>query len=182
MLIPEGKAVLTKEFLLNTPRELRQQEIFYHIWDHKIDKNFLEQFEEASKLTEGHQMIFILWHLQGEVNNGGYYQYFDNFENCNQIKQPYYNLTIDWLKKIGCVDLSNDYSRFLQIYRKCEELKRDGKCIDMCDKCNRCSRFDEEIEKLDNGFYENESIFIQAIDDYIDANLDDFVSSSDAPL
>ena len=182
MFIPKGEAVLTKEFLLNTPKNLRQQEIFYHICSHKIDDDILEQFERVSRLAKGYQMIYVLWHLQGEVNNGGYCKYFDNFENCNKTKQPYYDLTINFLKMIGCIELSHDYLGYLCLYRKWEELRENSECNNKCTECNKCAAFDKKSEKFDSRFYENEKFFIQAIDDYIDANLDDFVSFSDTAL
>ena len=175
-MIPTGKAILTKAFLTNMYKNLRQQEIFYHICDHKIDNSIGELFEQISKLQKGYQLIYTPWHLQGEVNNGGYYQYFDNFENCNDVRQPYYDLTVDYLKMIGRTKLSEDYLTHLQLYKECEKLKNSDECDSKCAECNKCEAFDKSIEDLDNAFYASEHEFIQAIDDYIEANLDDFVS------
>ena len=165
---PTGKVVLTKEILLNTPQNSRQQEIFYHICDHQFqpEDSILDDFESVSKMIKGYQMIYMLWHLQDEINNGGYFQYFDNFEGNNKIKKPYYDLTIEYLKMIGCIDFSSDYSKALEIYTKCRE----------CEDDDEIDKIAEGMDELDNKFYDNEKVFIQAIDEYIDANLDDFVT------
>jgi len=150
MLMPKGKDVLTKEFLLNTARNLRQQEIFYHICDHQLDNSISESFENVSKMLRGYQMIWVLWHLQGEVNNGGYFQYFDNFENCNQVRKPYYDLTIEFLEMIDCTEYSNDFSNAFDVYTKCRECEND----------DESDKIAEKMDELDNKFYENEKFFI----------------------
>jgi hypothetical protein len=164
--VPKGKPSLTKEFLLGIPQNLRQQEIFFHICDYQIDKSVPEEFEQVSKLPKAYQMITSLWHLQREVNNGGYHQYFFNFENCNQVRQPYYNLTSEFLGMIGCNEIRSEFLKALELYIKCEECENDAES----------ASFAEEMYKLDIKFYENERFFIKSIDDYIQTHIDDFVS------
>jgi len=166
MQIPKGKAVLTREFLINTPKNLRQQEIFYHICGYQRGNGIKEEFDKISRMIKGYQMIWTLWHLQGEVNNGGHFQYFDNFEANNQVKEPYYKLTNEFIVMIGCTKLSKNFLKSLEIYNRCRECEDDVES----------DKIGEEMNEVDNMFYENESVFIQAIDDYIEANLNEFVT------
>jgi len=163
---PEGKAILTKEILLNIPQDLRQEEIFYHICDYQWDTDALEEFEAVSKMLKSYQVIWLLWHLQGEVNNGGYFQYFDNFENNNQIRKPYYDLTIEYLEMIGLFDYGKDFSNALAIYTECLECEDDDKR----------DKIAEKMDALEKRFYENEKLFVRAIDDYINFNLSNFIT------
>lgn len=164
--VPKGKPIITKEFLINTPEDLRQQEIFYHICDYQLKNDIKEEYEKVSQMKKGHQLIWVLWHLDGEINNGGYYQFFDNFENCNLITTEYYSLITNFLKLINCDNFAKDFSKALSIYHKFQNCKNS-------EKENKLS---SKLEQLDQNFYQNEDKLINAINIYIKNNLDEFIS------
>jgi len=164
--IPKGREVLTRDFLLNTPMELRQEEIFYHIINYRLNRATVEKYEQVITIQEGYQLIYIILHLQGEVNNGGYVQFFDNFENCNTIVSPYYDLVSKYLKLLNCDAFYKDFLKAKSIYRELrkttnEELEK---------------KYDEELDELDNNFYKNEKLLIESINEYININIDSFVT------
>ncbi|MDD3241849.1 MAG: DUF4375 domain-containing protein [Bacilli bacterium] len=161
--IPKSTEFISKEFLLNIPKELRQQEIYNHIIDYEIDFD-KEAYEEVMKMNKGHQMIYLIWHLQSEINNGGYFQFFDNFENCNKILQPYYDLISEHL--IIVKEFHNDFIKAISVYKKLRNAKSE----------KEEEKYDKELYELDTKFYDYEQKLITAVDDYIDSHINDFIS------
>lgn len=165
-LVKKGHNILTKDFLLSIKKNLRQQEIFFHICDYQLDGTRSELFEKTFAMKKGYQMIYIIWHLQGEINNGGYVQFFDNFENCNTIIKEYYDLIVDNLKIINYNEFLEDFSKARILY---EKLRASS------DKEEQ-DEYDKKLGELDNNFYEYESQLVNIVDDYVEAHIDDFVS------
>lgn len=160
--VPQGKKVLSKEFLLKTSLELRQQEIMFHIYDWE-QGDYQEEYDKVIKMQKSYQVIYLLWHVMGEVNNGGYDQYFFNFENTNKVIQPYYQLTDAVLREVGCVALADNYRCAVETYQQMEKTNDEA----LADK----------LSELDNEYWNLEREVIRIIDQYIDAHINDFVSA-----
>ena len=61
--------------------------------------------------SSGIKMVATTWHLQGEINNGGCYQYFDNNENLytKEILRDYYQITKDSLVLLGSMKIKEAF-------------------------------------------------------------------------
>ena len=66
---------LTKEIIESTPDENLLQLIFDNVAEIIKDKNELDTLK---KLSIGQQAHYSVWIVEGEVNNGGFYQFYQN--------------------------------------------------------------------------------------------------------
>lgn len=69
--------VLTSGIIDKIPDEELEQAIFDNIYEN-IKDDFDNEFENLSKLSKGQQAFWSTWVLEGEVNNGGFNQFYFN--------------------------------------------------------------------------------------------------------
>lgn len=68
---------LTREILDSIPDEQLEQTIFDNIYQ-IIGDDYTNELQNVKKLTKGQQAIFSTWIVEGEVNNGGFNQFYFN--------------------------------------------------------------------------------------------------------
>ena len=69
--------VLTSEILNSTPEDNLEQTIFDNIYD-IIGNDYKNELTNIQKLSKGQQAFWSTWILEGEVNNGGFNQFYFN--------------------------------------------------------------------------------------------------------
>lgn len=113
--IPKGKVQLTYDYLKSLSKDLRAQEIAYHIMDFVLTKTNEDNIILMKEYSPGMKMVATTWHLQGEVNNGGFCQYFDNNENLysKEILRDYYQITKDSLELLGSTKIKEAFVKHL---------------------------------------------------------------------
>jgi uncharacterized membrane-anchored protein YjiN (DUF445 family) len=81
-------SVLTVNILDSVENDKLEQTIIDNILS-KLDSNDSseKQYEIIKSLSKGRQSIFSTWVLEGEVNNGGFNQYFYNFASSGQYAE-----------------------------------------------------------------------------------------------
>lgn len=132
--------------------EIPDDKLLDVVWDY-VNFNMDEDYgakEEKSlmKIPEPFRMVYILRKLQGEVNNGGYDQYFFN-------SSGYYVFeTIQYLKTIKAENTRKLTEKALGLVNK-ENLEKEefkeqqiNRQIDYDDVC-------DELDELDSKFYES---------------------------
>ena len=70
--------VLDEDVIASIPDEELEQAIVDHVLDVKVGRNFEHAVEVTSNLSAGFRMVYATWVLEGEVNNGGFNQFFWN--------------------------------------------------------------------------------------------------------
>lgn len=69
-------------FSLSDLQEISDDEIEYaiveYIDEYIIQEDYQNAYSKVTKLSKGMQYVYATWWLEGEVNNGGFNQYFYN--------------------------------------------------------------------------------------------------------
>ncbi|HEY4322433.1 MAG TPA: DUF4375 domain-containing protein [Mucilaginibacter sp.] len=69
--------VLTAEIIDRTPDDQLLQVIFDNLCE-KLPKDYSKTYTSILSFSEGQQIIYVIWLLAAEVNNGGFNQYYFN--------------------------------------------------------------------------------------------------------
>ena len=163
--LPKGKAQLTYDYLKSLSKDIRAQEIAYHIMECVLTKTNEDNLILMNEYSPGMKMVATTWHLQGEINNGGFCQYFDNNESLytKEILREYYQTTKDSLDLLGNSKIKE---AFVEAFDLFESSQREP---------NKQGNADFKWNRLDNIYYENEEELLINRDEYIDKNLNEFV-------
>lgn len=133
-----------------------QNELFKNTFNYKY-----------SDLTSGQKMLYNLFILAGEVDNGGFIQYFQNNQD------NYFKGTIQSFKLINDVKTLGIFNKALKIYYKNE---------DYCSARDLDAELSEEdglkLEQLDAGFYETSQQRQRLITNYLRNNVEEFFVNS----
>jgi hypothetical protein len=70
--------VLDEDIVASIPDDELEQAILDHVLDVKLGRNFKHADEIIPNLSPGLRMVYATWVLEGEVNNGGFNQFFWN--------------------------------------------------------------------------------------------------------
>lgn len=140
--------ILTSEIIDSIPDSNLEQAIFDNIYEY-IKEDFDNEFFLIKKLSRGQQAFWSTWILEGEVNNGGFNQFY--FNSSKQFSE---------MAKIGFGTIgANRYaeltSRANEIYK--ENRKKLAKFDDGTLESFGESYKDNPLNKLDDEFYELES-------------------------
>ena len=136
--------------------------------DSKI-KNYRVEYETVKRLSEGRQAIYSIWKLEGEVNNGGFNQFYYNPSG------KYANDVLDGLKLIGAEKFEKLVRRANNVYDK--EKANISRAQDGTLEGFSESYKNNPLNGLDNEFYdlyEEEDITRIQID-FIRKNKQEFV-------
>ena len=163
--LPKGKVQLKYDYLKSLSKDIRAQEIANHIMKCVLTRTNEDNLILMKEYSSGMKMVATTWHLQGEINNGGFYQYFDNNESLHkkEILREYYQITKDSLYLLGNTKIKE---AFVEAFALFESSQREP---------NKQKNTDFEWNRLDNIYYENEEELLINRDEYIDKNLNEFV-------
>ena len=122
-----------------------------------IDKHY----KENKPLSEAEKTIFLIANYEGEINNGGFDQFFFNGGNINLFEGDFAKLTVEALEKINAV----------------KNVKIMQAAIDAIDNPKYGADSKEESDRfseLDNEFYSYPEDLAQLQLEYIKANINSF--------
>ena len=132
------------------------------------EKNYPESFNFISKkesligfdsLSEKDQIIYSVWWLEAEVNNGGFFQYFWNSAGDHSKE------ALSALEKVGAVKTAGLLKRAMDIaFDGIVPVNRDARQSLLAqDKQNK----EGKLEELDSEFYEYNEDFYKLINVFI---------------
>jgi len=135
---------LTTEILDSIPDDKLEQTIFDNIYE-IIGDDYKNELKNVKKLTKGQQAFFSTWIIEGEVNNGGFNQFFFNSSG------QYAEMSEIGFKTIGAEKFSELTSRANKIYS--ENKKRLEEFDDGTMESFSESYKDNPLNDLDTEFY-----------------------------
>ena len=137
--------ILTSEILKTTSDENLEQTIFDNIYE-IIGDDYKNELVNIQKLTKGQQGFWSTWVIEGEVNNGGFNQFYFNSSG------QYSEMAEIGFETIGAKKYAELTSRANKIYadnkERLEEFD-DGTMESFSE-----SYKDNPLNKLDDEFYE----------------------------
>ncbi len=157
---------LTIEKIDQTPDSLLLYMIFEHI-SRALPSNSNQELASLLALPKPQQVIYVIWTLEGEVNNGGFNQYYYNPSG------QFAKLAPEALKLIG----ANQYAALTQaaneVYEK--EKERITKYQDGTSEGFSKSYENNLLEKFDHEFYTLKEPLMDLQNSYIRKHKRDFV-------
>jgi hypothetical protein len=136
---------LTSEILDSIPDDKLEQTIFDNIYE-IIGDDYKNELNNVKKLTKGQQAFFSTWILEGEINNGGFNQFYFNSSG------QYAEMAEIGLKTIGADKFSELTSKANKIY--IENKERLEEFDDGTMESFSESYKDNPLNDLDTEFYE----------------------------
>lgn len=137
--------VLTSEIINEIPDDELEQAIFDNIYE-SIKNDFDNEFENINKLSNGQQAFWSTWVLEGEVNNGGFNQFYFNSSG------QFFKMAEIGFKTIGAEKYAKLTTRANKIYA--ENKKRLGEYDDGTMESFSESYKNNPLNKLDDEFYD----------------------------
>ena len=107
---------LTEKIIDNTSDDDLLQVVFDNL-SQKQAEDFEDEYEIVSSWNDSRQAIYMIWLLEGEVNNGGYNQFYENSNG------QFYNDLPDALKLVG----ANGFAKLMQ--RANETFQKENRQI-----------------------------------------------------
>ncbi|MEO9802539.1 MAG: DUF4375 domain-containing protein [Reichenbachiella sp.] len=161
--------VLTKQILDNVSDDELEQTVVDNIME-KFDKDFSNEFEIVSELSNGRKWIYTSWCLEAEVNNGGFIQYFFNSTG----KFAYMVLCgLEHLRTSEHANLLRKVLVLLELKEDTfEKLRNDNSIESFVEACEEV-----DLSTLDDEFYELEKnqLLSKIRVSYIRQNMTEFI-------
>jgi hypothetical protein len=137
--------VLTAEIIDKIPDDELEQAVFDNIYEN-IKNDFDNEFENLNKLSNGQQAFWSTWVLEGEVNNGGFNQFYFNSSG------QFFKMAEIGFRTIGAEKYAELTTRANKIYAENKERLEefdDGTMESFSE-----SYKDNPLNKLDDEFYD----------------------------
>ena len=136
--------VLTKEILAAIPDDKLEQSVFDNIYE-IIGDDYENELSNIQKLTIGQQGFWSTWILEGEVNNGGFNQFYFN------SSRQYSKMAEIGFRTIGTEKYAGLTSRANKIYAENKEnlAEFDDGTLESFSESYK----DNPLNKLDDEFY-----------------------------
>lgn len=138
----------TADMLKNIPDDRLEMAIIDYITDIRLKGDYKQEYHIIKSLSKGMQYIYITWSLDGEVNNGGFIQYFYNSSGifAGDLIEALHNLKAFKTEKIA--------SEAIDVYNKekalHDRIKKDGSMESFMS-----SYGESELGRLDELFYKS---------------------------
>lgn len=141
--------VLTSEIIDSISDDLLEQAIFDNIYE-TISNDHINELSNVQKLSKGQQAFWSTWIIEGEVNNGGFNQFYFNSSG------QYWKMAESGFKLIGAEKYADLTHRANNIYE--ENKERLAEFDDGTLESFGESYKDNPLNKLDDEFYELEDV------------------------
>jgi hypothetical protein len=143
---PPQYPVLTLEILRALPDEKLEGAILDHIRS-KVGEDYEHEYRIVTSLSKGFQMVYATSWVEGEVDNGGFNQYFWNPSGAFRIE------ALEGYKLIGATQHEQIMAEAIKVYAAIEsKLKQQQEKGTL--KAFSDSYKDNPLNKLDDQFYE----------------------------
>jgi hypothetical protein len=137
---------LTEQIIDKTSDDNLLQTVFDNLSE-KLPNDYTMEYEAVITWNKSRQAIYTIWTLEGEVNNGGYNQFYANSSG------QFYKLLPDALKLIGASKFSDLTKRANDIFEKENPniIKRQDGTLEGFSESyenNSLNKFDDEFYSL----------------------------------
>ena len=150
-----------KNYALKIINDKNEQDALLTILD--IIQKKCDYGQKMDKLTDGERIIYLIGDVEGEVNNGGFSQYFFNSSG------KYANEAISALKTVGAEYTSSLLEQAMKIYKNGPTSEsRNEPEEDLTEDQ------EEKLNELDNKFYEYKDNLSKLQIEYIKNHITDF--------
>jgi len=159
---------LTKDIISQTPDDQLTTVVFDNI-SSKLPKDYKKEYTTLLTLSKGRQAIYTIWCVEGEVNNGGFNQFYFNSSGL------YAHLAPEAFKLVGADKLAELMQRANNVYESnIVSIKslQDGTLRGFSE-----SYKDNPLKKLDHEFYDlskTEALYQLQIN-FIKNNIEQFI-------
>ena len=159
---------ITSEIIDSTNDDELLQLVFDNLYEN-IPEDFSKEYETVISWNKSRQAIYVIWILEGEVNNGGFNQFYYNSSG------EFANLLPEALELIGASKFSELLERANSTYKTENDritALQDGTMEGFMDSYdnNPLDKYDDEFYEL----YEEENLNDLQIK-YIRSHKDDFI-------
>jgi hypothetical protein len=137
-----------KELTIEIIDQTSDDDLLYLVFDslcQHFPKDYTKEFETLIRWNNSRQAMYIIWSLEGEVNNGGFNQFYEN------SSRQYADLIPDALKLIGATKFADLVQRANVTYKDDNEVIR--KHMDGTLEGFSKSYENNPLNKFDNEFY-----------------------------
>lgn len=137
--------VLTSEIIDTTSDDELLQVVFDNLSE-KLPDDYEKEYGSVIKWNKSRQAIYMIWWLEGEVNNGGFNQYYANSSG------QYYKLLPEALQLVGAVKFAEITQQANDTYEKENEkiTKHQDGTLEGFSKSYK----DNPLNDFDDKFYE----------------------------
>ena len=159
----------TADILKSIPDDRLEMAIIDYITDIRLKENYKEEYRIIKSLSKGMQYTYITWSLEGEVNNGGFIQYFYNSSGmfAGDLIEALHNIKAFKTEKIA--------SEAITLYNKeralHDKVKKDGSMESFMS-----SYGESELGRLDKLFYKSGEDLSRLRITYIRSNPEQFLT------
>lgn len=156
---------LTSEILSSVKDDELEQVIFDNIYE-QIGNDYEKEFQNLTKCSRGQQAFFATWIVEGEVNNGGFNQFYFNSSG------QYAEMAVEGFELFGAIKYADLMRRANKIYsenRKRLESFNDGTLESFSE-----SYEGNPLNDLDDEFYDLEESLTDLRIKYIRENVAEF--------
>jgi hypothetical protein len=137
---------ITKEMIHQIPDNQLEQALIDFILDEKVRNDYENEYSIINSLPKGLIYLYATWHLEAEVNNGGFNQYY--FNSAGMFSKE----ALEGCKYFGAIKLSKIVEESIAIYKK-EKIKLDEAMEKGTIEAFSETYEDTEFNKLDDEFY-----------------------------
>jgi hypothetical protein len=136
---------LTEQIIDKTPDDELLQVVFDNLSE-KLSPDYASEYKTVTSWNKARQAVYMIWHLETEVNNGGYNQFYFNSSG------QFYKLLPEALKLVGADKFSDLTEKTNKTYD--EENDRITKHQDGTLEGFSKSYDDNPLNEFDSEFYE----------------------------
>ncbi len=160
----------TVEVLNGIPDDKIEQAIIDYIFEEVIGDDWEKEYDKVKSLSLGFQYVFATWTLEGEVNNGGFNQYFNN--STGQFAEEAYNGYLAF----GSKEMAENVNGAVECLFDEFELFKKTKAADTLEAFME-SYEESELDIWDDKFYDCSDDLSKLRLKYIRENIKEFVTN-----
>ncbi|MBN1510516.1 MAG: DMP19 family protein [Phycisphaerae bacterium] len=167
---PRARVWVKREFLEQAADE-QVEAVLLTCLNNAIKGDYEHEAEIVRSWTPGKRMLYATSQMEGEVNNGGFVQYFWNTEN------EFSQMALEGLQLIGAQKHADLMQRAMQIYKEEESQyfqHRTGDSIESLEQAEKNSA----LNRVDAEFYELTEDLTALRVKFVREHLDEFATPS----
>lgn len=157
---------LTSDILQSVNDDDLEQVIFDNIYE-QLGDDYAKEYQNLQKCSKGQQAFFVTWIVEGEVNNGGFNQFYFNSSG------QYAEMAVEGFALFGATKYVDLMKRANKIYSENEERLKsyDDGTIESFSESYK----DNPLNALDDEFYELTEPLPDLRIKYIRENISEFI-------
>lgn len=128
--------------------------------------------ERINTLPEGYKTVVSVWAAEGDIRNGGFYQYFGN-----STAKEFHQLAVEGMRKIGAPKSASLLEEVFEIVLRSETFRREYPVVGMQKAFNEANDRKREIkipENYDQSFFDSGEDLGELLNIYIKEYVENF--------